>query len=68
MNKGKANNNTLALSAMLFSLKAQIVYKLQDMAYQTEELIAFRKSLVQELLEKVQELDRENFAVKQHLN
>ena len=67
MNKGKANNNTLALSAMLFSLKAQIVYKLQDMAYQTEELIAFRKSLVQELLEKVQELDRENFAVKQHL-
>ena len=67
MNKGKANNNTLALSAMLFSLKAQIVYKLQDMAYQMEELIAFRKSLVQELMEKVQELDRENFAVKQHL-
>ena len=67
MNKGKANNNTLALSAMLFSLKAQIVYKLQDMAYQTKELIAFRKSLVEELLEKVQELDRENFAVRQHL-
>jgi len=67
MNKGKANNNTLALSAMLFSLKAQIVYKLQDMAYQTDELIAFRKSLVQEMLEKVQALDRDNFAVKQHL-
>ncbi len=67
MNKGKANNNTLALSAMLFSLKAQIVYKLQDMAYQTEELIAFRKTLVQDLLEKVQKLDRDNFAVKQHL-
>ena len=67
MNKGKANNNTLALSAMLFSLKAQMVYKLQDMAYQTEELTAFRKSLVQELLKKVQELDRENFAVRQHL-
>ena len=67
MNKGKANNNTLALSAMLFSLKAQIVYKLQDMAYQTGELIAFRDSLVQELLEKVRELDRENFAVRQHM-
>ena len=67
MNKGHVNSNTLALSAMLFSLKAQIVYKLQDMAYQTEELIAFRKSLVQELLDKVQELDHENFAVKQHL-
>ena len=67
MNKGKPNNNTLALSAMLFSLKAQIVYKLQDMAYQTEKLIAFRKSLVQELLEKVQALDRSNFAVRQHM-
>ena len=67
MNKGHVNSNTLALSAMLFSLKAQIIYKLQDMAYQTEELIAFRESLVQELLDKVQELDRENFAVKQHL-
>ena len=67
MNKGRANSNTLALSAMLFSLKAQIVYKLQDMAYQTEELIAFRKALVQELLDKVKELDKENFAVKQHL-
>ena len=67
MNKGKATANTLALSAMLFSLKAQIAYKLQDIAYQTEELIAFRKSLVQEMLEKVQALDRENFAVKQHL-
>ena len=67
MSKGKANNQTLALSAMLFSLKAQIIYKLQDMAYQTEKLADFRKSLVQELLEKVRELDRENFAVKQHL-
>ena len=67
MNKGKPNNNTLALSAMLFSLKAQIVYKLQDMAYQTEKLIVFRKSLVQELLEKVQALDRSNFAVRQHM-
>ena len=67
MNKGKAVNNTLALSAILFSLKAQIVYKLQDMAYQTKELIEFRKSLVEEMLEKVRELDRDNFAVKQHL-
>ena len=67
ISKGKGSNNTLALSAMLFSLKAQIVYKLQDLAYQTEDLKAFRKTLVQELLDKVQALDRENFAVRQHL-
>ena len=57
----------LALAGALFSLKAQIVYKLQDMAYQTEDLIAFRRSLVQDLLEKAQALNRENFAVRQHL-
>ena len=67
MNKGKAANSTLALSAMLFSLKAQIAYKLQDMAYQTTDLIAFRASLVQEMVEKVQALDRDNFAVHQHM-
>ena len=67
MNKGKATANMLALAGALFSLKAQIVYKLQDMAYQTEELIAFRQSLVRDLLEKVQALNRENFAVRQHL-
>ena len=67
MNKGKAAQNTVALSAALFNLKAQIVYKLQDMDYQTEELTAFRKDLVQEMAAQVQALDRENFAVKQHL-
>ena len=57
----------LALAGALFSLKAQIAFKLQDIAYQTEDLIPFRQSLVQEMLEKVQALDRENFAVRQHL-
>ena len=67
MNKGKPTANMIALSGALFSLKAQIAFKLQDMAYQTEELIAFRQSLVQDLLEKVKSLNRENFAVRQHL-
>ena len=44
-----------------------MTYKLQDLAYQTERLIAYRKALVKGLSEKVQELNRENFAVKQHL-
>ncbi|MBR3741621.1 MAG: DEAD/DEAH box helicase family protein [Clostridia bacterium] len=67
MNKSRPTANMIALSGALFSLKAQIAFKLQDMAWQTDELIAFRKSLVQEMLEKVQALNRENFAVKQHL-
>ena len=67
MNKGKATANQMALQSAIFYLKAQIVYKLQDLAYQTEELIPFREKLVDEMLSKVQQLDRANFAVRQHL-
>lgn len=41
--------------------------KLQDLSYQTKELQAFRRDLVAQMVEKVQELNRENFAVRQHL-
>ncbi|MCI9514897.1 MAG: DEAD/DEAH box helicase family protein [Oscillospiraceae bacterium] len=67
MNKGKASANQLPLQGAIFNLKAQLVYKLQDSVYQTEELTAFRQTLVAEMLEKVQALNRKNFAVRQHL-
>lgn len=67
MNKGKATGNQMPLQSAIFYLKAQIVFKLQDMAYQTEELIPFRAKLVEEVLDKVQALSRNNFAVRQHL-
>jgi len=67
MNKGKPTAGQMALQCALFHLKTQIVFKLQDEAYQTPELIAFRKALVDELAAKVQELDKNSFAVKQHL-
>jgi type I restriction enzyme R subunit len=40
---------------------------LQDLAYQTTDLIAFRKELVDDMVRKVRELNKENFAVRQHL-
>lgn len=67
MNQGKASANQVALQSAIFYLKTQIVYKLQDLDYQTIELIAFRKTLVEEMLGKIQALERDNFAVKQHL-
>lgn len=67
MNKGKATANQIALQGAIFRLKAQIAFKLQDLAYQTEELIAFRKLLVDDMVRKVRELNRDNFAVRQHL-
>ena len=67
MNKGKPTPNQLPLQGAIFSLKAQIAFKLQDLAYQTADLVAFRKGLVEDMLAKVQELNRESFAVKLHL-
>jgi len=67
MNKGRASADTVALQGALFLLKAQIAFKLQEIIWQTPELIAFRKKLVEEMVKKVRELDRDNFAVRQHL-
>lgn len=60
-------SNMMALQSSIFYLKAQITFKLQDIAYQTTELIPFRKQLVEDMVRKVRELNRENFAVKQHI-
>ena len=67
MNNGKPTANQIALQGAIFKLKAQIAFKLQDLAYQTTDLIAFRKSLVDDMVRKVRELNKENFAVRQHL-
>lgn len=67
MNKGKATANMIVLQGAIFNLKFEISYKLQDIDYQIDRLIAYRKALVKQMSEKVQELPRDNFAVRQHL-
>ena len=67
MNNGRPTANQIALQGAIFKLKAQIAFKLQDLAYQTTDLIAFRKSLVDDMVRKVRELNKDNFAVRQHL-
>ncbi|MBE6911060.1 MAG: DUF4145 domain-containing protein [Ruminococcaceae bacterium] len=64
---GKPAANQATVQEAIFNLKAQIVFKLQDIDYQTAELIEFRKNLVSEMAEKVRELNRNNFSVRQHL-
>lgn len=66
-NEGKPSANQMALQSAIFFLKTQIVYKLQDICYQTEPLIELRKRLVTELVSKVSALNRDNFAVRQHI-
>ena len=67
MNKGKATANMLALQGAIFNLKFEISYKLQSIEYQTERLIAYRNELVRQMSGKVSELNKDNFAVRQHL-
>ena len=67
MSKGKPTANMMALQGAIFSLKFDIAYKLQELPFQVERLIAYRNQLVDYLIGKVKELNKENFAVRQHL-
>ena len=67
MNKGKPTANQMALQGAIFGLEFEMAYKLQDMVFQIEPLKKFRGELVAEMARKVQELDRDNFAVRQHI-
>ena len=68
MNKGKPTANMIPLQCAIYNLKFEIAYKLQDIAYQSDErLVAYRENLVQQMCKKVQELSRSNFNVRQHL-
>lgn len=67
MNQGRPTANMIALQGAVFSLEFEIAYKLQSIEYQIDRLIAYRNKLVEMMTGKVQELNRENFAVRQHL-
>ena len=67
MNKGRPTANMIALQGAIFSLEFEIAYKLQSIEYKTDRFITYRNKLVGMMTGKVQELNRENFAVRQHL-
>lgn len=65
--KGKEGFATQSVQERIFNLKAELVFRLQGIEYQTDDLIAFRLSLIDDLVAKIGELNRDNFAVRQHL-
>ena len=68
MSKGKPTANMIALQGAIFNLEFQIAYKLQDMDYQTNQLIVYREKLVKMMAGKVRELNRENLQFISILN
>lgn len=67
MKKGREAGVQETLQSALFNLKMELVRKLQEAPYQTEDFKQYRNFLVENLSKKVKELNRKNFAVKQHL-
>ena len=65
--EGMVVSDTGSIQGRIFLLKSQISLLLQDTKYQTEELITLRERIADECQSKVAELNRENYAVKQHL-
>ncbi len=56
-----------SIQGRIFAVKALIACRLQELQYQEEPFISFRKSLVEDMVSKLGELSRENFAVMAHL-
>ena len=66
--KGREAGTVATLQERMLNTKAEMVYQLQDLAYQTDELKTYRAELVQDLIREIKSLNRENFAVRQHLH
>ena len=64
---GREVGRASTLQEKMFNIKSEMAYKLQEIGYQTDPLIAYRKELVTDLTRQVSALPRDNFAVKQHL-
>ena len=65
--KGREAGLVATLQERTFNTKIEMVYKLQELAFQTEDMRAYRESLVNDLIAQIKSLPRDNFSVKQHL-
>lgn len=72
VNAGKVSNINISVQSANVNLKVQMIYKLQSVVNQnsesSNELNDFRNSLIDEVLEKILELDKNNSLVKYILN
>ena len=67
LNNGHQTPAMIPIQGAIFNLEFQIAFKLQNIEYQTERLMVYRNALVEMMSGKVQELNRDNFAVRQHV-
>lgn len=66
--KGMAVKDTESIQGRIFTIKALIACRLQELRYRTEPFTSFRITLIEDLKKKMDELSRDNFAVMAHLS
>ncbi|MGL4363201.1 MAG: DEAD/DEAH box helicase family protein [Cellulosilyticaceae bacterium] len=64
--KGKETGISESLTEKIYNTKVEIVRELQDMKYQEEDYIAYRETLLDELVGDITSLNDESFRVKMH--
>lgn len=62
--KGKESQKIVPLTQKLYKSRLEIIYELQHIAYQNQELQDFRQSLITDWLDQLRLLDEENFQVR----
>ncbi|MCL1876383.1 MAG: DEAD/DEAH box helicase family protein [Synergistaceae bacterium] len=65
--KGREAGTIATLQERMFNTKVEMAYKLQELAFQTDELKNYRAELVNDLTARIKTLNSSNFAVRQHL-
>jgi type I restriction enzyme R subunit len=66
--KGREVGSITTIQEKTFNTIIEMIYKLQEITFQTYELKEYRKELVKKVVDQIQALNRDNFAVKQHIN
>lgn len=62
-----SSSETVSLQEQLFRLKLELALNLQDLAMQDDFCSKFRSSIAEDLHKSIIRLNRDNFAVRQHL-
>lgn len=65
--RGIEVKTSLSLTEKIFNIKVDLIKELQNLDYQQDKYIRYRNKLIEEVVNEIKALNRDNFIVKQHL-
>ncbi len=65
--RGREVKGTIGLTERIFNTRLELIKELQHLSYQEAEYQEYRKQMVNELVEQIKSLNKDNFVVKQKL-